>query len=443
MMVSSETLHFKKKIHLKELEEVGERLGVRCLEDWYRVRPSEVGSRILAPYGRSLIRALKILYPKFPWIEWRFEKVRVPKGFWKNQQNHRDFLLWTAKHLELRSLDDWYDVRPIQLMQVPGLLSFLQHMYRGSILEALRTVHKEHRWQAWRFVHLGSPRGPMRYDPSKHREFLENFLQRQFPEASREKLSPLELWNRIPPESIARDRSMNRFLKSQYGGSLSEALRILYPQQRSSLFWQSPRLRRVPRGFWSERHNVRSFCVWLGEELQVVHSSDWSSLLSHAQLTSMHGSGMLRSIGGLRVLLSLLLPSLAGNRDWCSRDLSLSYLWKHKVAFKQQRFLYHVLLSLFEQDDEEILSNFRLSSIVNLPTVNGLELDYFLPSRLLAFECNGEQHYSWSYKYGDPSEQRKRDRKKMSVRSIFFALSESIKSNSLSLDLWRIWHHFS
>ena len=41
-----------------------------------------------------------------------------------------------------------------------------------------------------------------------------------------------------------------------------------------------------------------------------------------------------------------------------------------------------------------------------------MELDIFLPSKDIAFEYHGEQHYKWHYLSGDPTAVQKRDQAK-------------------------------
>jgi hypothetical protein len=61
---------------------------------------------MLDHYDGCLIRALFNIYPEYPWQVWRFKKV--PKGFWDDVENVREYFEWLGKSFGVTHLDDWY-----------------------------------------------------------------------------------------------------------------------------------------------------------------------------------------------------------------------------------------------------------------------------------------------------------------------------------------------
>jgi hypothetical protein len=63
---------------------------------------------ILAKYNNSLIQMLSILFPEQEWIPWKF--VGCPKNFWEDVNNHKKFIEWLAIELNIKDMNDWYNV---------------------------------------------------------------------------------------------------------------------------------------------------------------------------------------------------------------------------------------------------------------------------------------------------------------------------------------------
>lgn len=63
------------------LEEVGNKIGIKKYEDWYKVTQliiEEHGGRsILWHNNNSLYRALMIAFPEFYWQRWKFQFWRI------------------------------------------------------------------------------------------------------------------------------------------------------------------------------------------------------------------------------------------------------------------------------------------------------------------------------------------------------------------------------
>ncbi len=63
------------------------------------------GSTILKPYGFSLYKALRSVYPHHQWESWKF--CAVVKGYFDNDKNIIKFLNSIAKELDIKSINDW------------------------------------------------------------------------------------------------------------------------------------------------------------------------------------------------------------------------------------------------------------------------------------------------------------------------------------------------
>ena len=75
-----------------------------------------------------------------------------------------------------------------------------------------------------------------------------------------------------------------------------------------------------------------------------------------------------------------------------------------------QRHLHKLLEELFHRD--QILLDHYHKELRYDGTKRFMQLDIFIPSFNLAFEYQGEQHYSTHYLYGSPSIQQQRDQEK-------------------------------
>jgi len=92
---------------------LGERLGYRCLDDWYHVTMADFvrnrGAGLMRYYRRSPIRALIELIPRRIWCEWKFDQV--PGGFWEAVENQHRYLRWLGKELGFRRPEDWHRIQ--------------------------------------------------------------------------------------------------------------------------------------------------------------------------------------------------------------------------------------------------------------------------------------------------------------------------------------------
>jgi hypothetical protein len=84
---------------------LGDKLGYRKLEDWYKITTSDLkrnhGSGVLLHYwNSSAIAAVKECFPDYDWKEWLFKCC--PRSFWGDLKNHRNYMDWLARQCGIR-----------------------------------------------------------------------------------------------------------------------------------------------------------------------------------------------------------------------------------------------------------------------------------------------------------------------------------------------------
>ena len=67
------------------------------------------GTRLLYLYHNSVSQSLFSAYPEYDWLPWKFGSV--PKHFWENAKNQRNFVEWAGKELKIKEMSDWYNVK--------------------------------------------------------------------------------------------------------------------------------------------------------------------------------------------------------------------------------------------------------------------------------------------------------------------------------------------
>jgi hypothetical protein len=127
------------------LERVGrEKLGIRELDDWYNVYAVDVRRELSFMNYGTLFGALKKLYPHHDWDILSFQ--RLPSNFWKDENTakyyHELFTQW-KKIYDIRSVSDWYQLPPKQLMQLKRVSMGLF----GSTLKMIEKWFPEILWR--------------------------------------------------------------------------------------------------------------------------------------------------------------------------------------------------------------------------------------------------------------------------------------------------------
>lgn len=130
---------------------LGKKLGLKRMEDWYKVTWKEIqdngGTHLLRKYGSSPSELIQKVYPEYPWVSQRLQTF--PKGYWNSEENQKDFLDWLGKKLGFVKVEDWYTITGKEIKEKGG--SGLIRKYRESPFKLLQAIYPQHSWNVQRF----------------------------------------------------------------------------------------------------------------------------------------------------------------------------------------------------------------------------------------------------------------------------------------------------
>jgi hypothetical protein len=243
------------------MEWLGERLGFKKPEDWYRVTGKDFrrnfGGRLLAMFADSPAAVLKDYLRRYSWKEWLFE--RAPQNFWDDPLNQRRYMDWLAKRLRLKTSEDWYKVTVEHFTKNHG--KGLLAKFRGSPTAAIRAYRPTYDWKEWLFVN--APHGFWE-EPANRRRYMD-WLSEQLG------IRRTEDWYKVTGRAI---RQFDGGLLSQLGDSPVALVKDYLPDYE----WKEWLFPTVPNEFWDQPLNRWRYMHWLGEQLGVNRPEDWYRL---------------------------------------------------------------------------------------------------------------------------------------------------------------------
>jgi hypothetical protein len=140
-----------KRNHRRYMTWLGEQLGIRCPDDWYRVKTDDFfrfgGGAFLIYYRSSVSLAVKAYLPKYDWKEWLFN--RTPMNFWRSRENRFRYMRWLGTVLGYKHLDDWYNVTYEDFNNHCG--KDLLVLYHKSPVLAVVDLIPRKEWHEWKF----------------------------------------------------------------------------------------------------------------------------------------------------------------------------------------------------------------------------------------------------------------------------------------------------
>jgi hypothetical protein len=283
-------------------EKIGRRLGVKQLDDWYKVTAEQVRSK-----NASILKYFK-----------DSSLITAPKSHWRDKDNQRECLELIGKELGVKELDDWYNINAKQLSH--SKISWLTNYYRGSLHRALRELYPRHKWDPLRF-------GRMPKDFWKDEEHQFQSLKKIEEELG---IKELDDWYKI---SANQFRSKNCSLLYQYNGSILAILKKFYPNHE----WNPLRFTKVPQSYWKNEDNQRKFLEVVGKELGVKKLDDWYKVIAK-KVTNGRSSFIDNYYNGLVEALQKLYPE----HNWDPLQFAVlpHNFWRENTNKNQYYFLF-------------------------------------------------------------------------------------------------------
>ena len=283
------------------LEKLGSELGYAKLEDYYRISRSVIlkngGNSILKQYG-SPYNVLKVAYPEYEWLEWRFQCVST--GFWDLEENHRRFFDWLGKQLGFHSVNDWNRLTREDVTMWKGN-TMLAKYYRGSPLKALQTLYPEVNWLDWNFEKV---RSGFWKDLSNCRMFLD-WLGQQLGVKS------MDDWYNITKDTMIQKGAGS--LLRKYDSSPAKMLTSVYKEHD----WMIWKFSKVNIRSWENPQIQRQYLDWLAKGMFFESSKDWYRV-SLTEISKKASLTLFKKYGKAQVL-----PKVYPEEQWDMEKLEL------------------------------------------------------------------------------------------------------------------------
>jgi hypothetical protein len=271
--------------------------GIRDQDDWYRVTRNDIlqaGGEFNKHFFDMTISEIVISsYPELKWLPWRFEQV--PRGYWDDINEQREFFDWVYDQLQFSSKDDWYNLSASDIIRLGGS-SLLYYHYNNSPSTALMTIYPNHDWKVWKFQKV----------PQGHWDHMEN--QREFFDWIAESLCIHSQWDWYKVTKTQIIQNGGESLLSYYQTSPSNALISIYADSS----WQLWRFQFIPKNYWESLDNQLAFIQYFEDEIGILHLEDWYNVTNY-DIISRGGLGLLTMY---EQSICQLLMSIYNNFEW-------------------------------------------------------------------------------------------------------------------------------
>ena len=76
--------------------------------------------------------------------------IKTPKNYWLNIENQRKYFDWLSNKLNIKSMEDWYNIRIEEVDSIYGATLINTH-YNGLLYSALKLIYPNYEWIPWKF----------------------------------------------------------------------------------------------------------------------------------------------------------------------------------------------------------------------------------------------------------------------------------------------------
>lgn len=253
---------------------LGQRIGVKEMEDWYHVTAQDLarngGAALLSKHG-SVASLVKSVLSEHRWNRWKFAKS---KGYWDCETTRMSFLEDLAEHIGLPSVDELRLAVSAQQIKDYGGAGLISKY--GSVERLMEEVLSKQPT-----IEVRKEKLKLDNIESNQRLFMDN-LGREL------HLNTMEDWYRVTATGIRQHGGTNLLARH---GTLDKLLQAVYPHHA----WEVSRFR-LP-GYWNDVNNQRHFMDELGKKLAFERLGDWYQITSE-QLVHHGGSQLLTKYNG-------------------------------------------------------------------------------------------------------------------------------------------------
>ncbi len=210
-------------------------------------------------------------YAELAHPEWETDKA--PNRFWNDPENHRRYIKWLGKKLNIKTLDDWYRVTGADIIENCGG-GILRTGYEGSAVGLITALVSRRQWHIWKFTAV--PKGF--WDLKQNRIDYLKWLGKELGYKSQED------WYQVCDSRINQNFGRGATKRK----SLIELLSEPYPRYQ----WLPWKFKRVSSRFWAKRENRLDYMKWLGKKLNYKKLPEWYQVTG-SDFIENHGLGLL------------------------------------------------------------------------------------------------------------------------------------------------------
>eukprot|EP01118_Nematostelium_gracile_P009093 TRINITY_DN3048_c0_g1_i1.p2 TRINITY_DN3048_c0_g1~~TRINITY_DN3048_c0_g1_i1.p2 ORF type:complete len:336 (+),score=65.90 TRINITY_DN3048_c0_g1_i1:28-1035(+) len=208
------------------MDYLAKELNIKNMEDWYHVTKAQMCNKgatgLLKVYDESPSKTIASILVDHHWDLVKFSNK--PKGTWDSIESQREFLNQLAKQLNIKQMEDWYNVTKPQIHENGGG-GLLRIKYHNSPSKMITSLFPEHNWNLLQFHHV--PKGTCD-DVQIQKEIINNITKQL-------KITKMEDWYGITAKQIRENGGAPLLMK--YQGSPKKMITAMFPEH----VWQFPK----------------------------------------------------------------------------------------------------------------------------------------------------------------------------------------------------------
>jgi very-short-patch-repair endonuclease len=368
--------------HTKYAILLGNILGYTKPEHWYNITHKHIknnkGSGLLMSYYKDspilfVLSVVKLIYPEYEWLEWKFNKTR--QYFWDDTENQKIYMNWLFNKLKYEKIEDWYNIDVDIMRKNDGGSLLKQHS--SSHINILKSLYPEYQWLEWKF----------KYTSNNYWKDIDNQKKYIVWLIKKLKYTDKEEWYNITSKII--DDNDGQSMLNEYNGSPIQLLNALYPEYK----WLDWKFKHTSNNYWKNIKNQKEYAKWLGKELGYTTNEDWYNI-SGEIIKNNHGGGLLAIYykdSPIQFIVSIFPDYSWDKNKFC----------KNKTETK----IYNIIKNKFPT----IITQYKqdwCKRIFHLP------FDFCIPEYKIIIELDGRQHFKQVSNWSSPEEQFKNDKYK-------------------------------